>query len=105
MTPKSATRRLVAALALAAALAAVPAAAAPGRGPVRNEPRGWLRLAPGVLLEQAWTWVAQIWEKQGPDVDPNGLNEPSAPTGDERGPDVDPNGSQTEQGPSVDPNG
>jgi hypothetical protein len=102
MSPQSATRRLVAALALAAALAAIPAAAAPGLGAVREEPSGWLRLAPGALLDQAWAWVAQIWDKEGPDVDPNGVNGPSAPTTDD---DPTPPGTETEKGPSIDPDG
>jgi hypothetical protein len=73
------------------------------------------RPAAGGPVDQAWSWLAQLWAKHGGCIDPDGLLCASAaqPPSSDHGGCIDPNGSPcaakalpaSDAGGCIDPNG
>ncbi len=76
--------------------------------PVRTEAASFEAWEMASLWERGWSWLAGLWEKQGPMIDPNGSpgnqEPPSSPNGGTGSNPVPEDGSG-DQGPMIDPNG
>lgn len=89
-----------------AVLLATPAGFAGGPGSAHPS-----RQATSGLVDQAWSWLVQLWAKLGGCIDPDGLVCASAvqPSASDHGICIDPNGSpcaaKTDAGICIDPNG
>lgn len=70
--------------------------------PHRTEAAGFEVWEMASLWERGWSWLAGLWEKQGPMIDPDGA--PAESNGGS-GPSPVPEDENGDQGPMIDPDG
>jgi len=75
--------------------------------PLRTEAAGFEVWEVASLWERGWAWLAGLWEKEGPMIDPNGSPGSGGPglNPSGNGSEPTPGEGQTDEGPMIDPNG
>ena len=71
--------------------------------PMRTEAAGFEVWEVASLWERGWAWLAGLWEKEGPMIDPDGSPGPRSTSDPAPNPTQD--DGHTDEGPMIDPDG